>query len=135
MATQRNPNSLKNLEKGKKTRFKSGENAVTNGRKGGIANGMRYKTGKALVGALLVGFNQQVFDKEGKPIVIWDGLRDMALKAGLTNGRFALELIKLGITLNEDNREQTINLIQTKDKATVASEIKIAQAIIKQLQK
>lgn len=44
----KNPNSLANLEKGKKTRFKSGEEAAKNGRKGGIASGESKQARKTL---------------------------------------------------------------------------------------
>lgn len=43
----------KNLEKGKATRFKSGEEAVKNGRKGGIASGKAKRARKTLKDELL----------------------------------------------------------------------------------
>ena len=43
----------KNLEKGKATQFKSGENAATAGRKGGIASGKKKRHNKELKAACL----------------------------------------------------------------------------------
>jgi hypothetical protein len=57
---------LANLEKGKKTQFKSGENAAENGRKGGIASGEEKRARKTIRKELETLLSMPAKDKHGK---------------------------------------------------------------------
>ena len=58
-----------NLKKGKATQFKSGEEAVSNGRKGGVASGKARREKADLKKQLLVWMESDVAkDKDGNPL-------------------------------------------------------------------
>lgn len=61
--------NVKNLEKGKQTQFKSGEEAVKNGRKGGIASGEAKRAKKSRRELALAIANAQVTNKKIKDMV------------------------------------------------------------------
>lgn len=61
--------NIKNLEKGKQTQFKSGEEAVENGRKGGIASGEAKRAKKSRRELALAIANAQVTNKKIKDMV------------------------------------------------------------------
>ena len=127
--------SVENLKKGRK--IDSAERARELGSKGGKVNALKFQTEQQLAEALIALLNKKIADKFDEEMTLWEGALNTAGKEGITSGRGAFEFIKLVMSLWAilHPKEQTINLVQTKDKATIAQELKIAQSIIKQLKK
>lgn len=116
----------------------SAERAKELGSKGGKAAALKFKTDKELVEAVILAINTVIGkDQNGVDVTVWEGALNTAAKSGITNGRNAMDFIKMvmGILGLMSNKEQTINVIQTKDKQTLANEIKIAREIIAKLKK
>lgn len=127
--------SLENLKKGSK--ITSTERARELGSLGGKKNALKFQNEKQLVEAVILLLNKKIADKYGEEMTIWEAALNTAGKEGITNGRGAMEFIRLamGLVGAQNPKEQTINLIQHKDKETIASELKVAQDIIRQLKK
>lgn len=114
----KNPNSLANLEKGKKTRFKSGEEAANAGRKGGIASGeskQARKTLRAELEALLA--TKTINPKTGEPqnSTVQEAITAALVKQALKGNTKAYALIR--DTIGEKPAEH-INLAEI-DQSTI----------------
>lgn len=127
--------SLENLKKGSK--ISSTERARELGSKGGKSNALKFQNEKQLVEAVYLLINKKIADKYGEEATIWEAALNTSAKEGISNGRGAMDFIRMvvGLLGIGNQKEQTINLVQTKDKATIAEELKVAQEIIKQLKK
>lgn len=127
--------SLANLRPIRKGEL-SKEQAKERGSKGGKSNALKFQNQKQLVEALMVLLNKRVTDSHsGEQYTMWEAALSTAGKAGLTNGKSAMEFIKLAVSLlaGLNPQQQTINVIQTKDKQTIANELTVAQDIISKL--
>jgi hypothetical protein len=84
-----NENSLKNLEKGKKTQFKSGEVAVRNGRIGGIKSGESKRRAKTFKECALI-FGDLPADDKQKELLKRQGVTEEAThNMGVVYGLYA----------------------------------------------
>lgn len=82
----------KNLKKGKATQFKSGEEAVTNGRKGGKASGKKRREKKAIRQIL-----EELLDGNAADSKQFAGL---AKKLGIESDKSVKEVFTVGCLLN-----------------------------------
>lgn len=83
-----------NLEKGKATQFKSGEQAAKAGAKGGIASGEAKRARKTLREELLLLLSDDVTDKKGNKIQAQAAMSAAILKQALTGNTKAFEIIR-----------------------------------------
>ena len=81
-----------NLKKGKKTQFKSGENAATNGRKGGIASGESKREKKTIQKILIDYLESNVKDQKK--------LKKLASSVGIKGEQSVKELVTVVCILN-----------------------------------
>lgn len=83
-----------NLEKGKATQFKSGEEAAKAGAKGGIASGEAKRARKTLREELLLLLSDDVTDKKGNKMKAQAAMSAAILKQALTGNTKAFEIIR-----------------------------------------
>ena len=98
---------LANLEKGKQTRFQSGDNAARNGRKGGKASGESKRIKKTITQAV-------------KDMLEPEKIATVLIKRGCSGNLKAIEMI---IELvGEKPAERQDNSVRTNDKSLEAKE-------------
>lgn len=122
---------LKNLIPNNK---RSKDEVRKNARKGGISSGRKRAKLKTLKQYAKIALSALVTDEDTKkkiPVAL-AGFVKMAKNFKETGDpKYAESFSKF---LGEE-QEQVVKVVQTKDKATIAQELKIAQSIIKQLKK
>ena len=92
-----NPNSLANLEKGKETQFKSGEQAAINGQKGGKASAAAQRARRTLRDELKTLLSMPTIDKdtgEQKESTVQEALTVALVKQALKGNTKAFEIIR-----------------------------------------
>jgi hypothetical protein len=99
-----------NLEKGKATQFKSGEEAAKAGAKGGIASGEAKRARKTLREELLMLLSDDVTDKNGNKIQAQAAMSAAILKQALTGNTKAFEIIRDTIGEKPVDKVEQINV-------------------------
>lgn len=99
-----------NLEKGKATQFKSGEEAAKAGAKGGIASGEAKRARKTLREELLLLLADDVTDKKGNKIQAQAAMSAAILKQALTGNTKAFEIIRDTIGEKPVDKVEQINV-------------------------
>lgn len=84
----------KRPENAEKTQFKSGEEAVEAGRKGGIASGEAKRHKKLLRECLEELLNKEITDKKGVSMTGAEALAAMAFKKALAGDLRAFEVVR-----------------------------------------
>ena len=93
-----------NLKKGKATQFKSGEQAVKNGKKGGIASGIAKREKKTVQKILSDYLEQDVQSQKS--------LKQMAKEFGIDGKQSIKELVTIVCILNTLNKGGDVDKLQ-----------------------